>query len=239
MTHDRIGILVNQMERIFIACLAIGLMAGAPAAGVAQDVPTSSDPCFSHPARDDCDAWWVFEVAGHLPLAVSSETFQLENATAEEYQAFGPHVSWDVGYMRPIGGRSAIGVVGMAGYGGPAERWAIKGRYGLDLPGSSSLDLSAGWLHAVVDGFSQRDGRGVTADLRLSRGDWLSAGLRYDRVSTDPLAGQDLGAHLFPTAQALYGGVTLRQRAGLYGTAGVGAVLGAYVLLIWLGGPEE
>lgn len=220
-------------------CLAVGLMAGAPAAGVAQDVPTSRGPCFSHPVRDVCGSWWVFEIAGHVPLAVSSETLMLDNQRADEEPAFGAHVSWDVGYMRRFSEQNAIGVVGMAGVGWPGERWGIKGRYGRDLPGDHSLDLSAGWLYAQVGGYGDRKGQGVTADLRVSRGDWISGGLRYDWVSTDPLPEPDPIAHFYPTAQALYGGVILRQRAGLYSTAALAAIFGGYALLFWLGtGPD-
>ena len=217
----------------------LGFLALHPTLADAQVVASSGETCLLRPIRDRCEATWVFEIAGYVPLAVSARHFGPPNAPREEFQAFGPHVSWDLGYVRRIDGRSSLGVVGMAGFGGPAERLAIKSQYGLDLSGPWSLDVSGGWLYAAVDGFTQTDGRGVTADVRVSRGDWLSAGLRYDRVTTEAIDEVVPGSHLFPVAEALYGGVTLRQQAALWGTAGVVAALGGYVVLYWLFGPEE
>ena len=211
------------------ACAALLCAAGA---ADAQEQPRREDPaapragCFQPRPLPACGSYWVLEMAALLHLGGTAETFQAApEGPAESIRAYGPHLSWELGYMANVGGRTALGGTLLLGVGGPAERVGAKLRYRRWLGGSSSVEVAPGVLYARVDGFSQRPGYGFTGDVRLGPDDRYAFVLRYEHLRTERLG----------TADGLYGGASLNGKPALYGTAAAAVVGAAYVLLFWLG----
>lgn len=216
-------------------CTLSVLLPWAPAVSAQEDGWAGA--CWR--AAASCERVWVTELSLVAPLATSTRDVDPGNAPVETYHAFSTHLSWAVGHLWRVHSGWFVGTDVHAGYFGPAERFAVRVRGRRYLGEMRALDLAVGPLWAVVDGFSQARGPGWTADARVALDERVALTLRFDRVVPDGDPPPGPVPVTFPVAQAVYGGVTLRSTAALWGTAAVGGVGLLYVLAYALLGPDS
>ena len=201
--------------------------------------PHEAALCYHPRPKPACRSFVVMEMSLLAGVLSSSESVAFENSVPESFRALGSHLSWQAGWLWNVSPRVAVGASGLAGYGGPAGRLGarVATRYWVDE--ERSVDVSAGPSWATVGGLSQRDGRGLSADLRYTWRDRFAATIRIERLTTDRKPLEPAGFHEFPHATALYAGVTLGTGPALVGTAGVAGVGIVWILLYALAGPHD
>jgi len=221
-----------------VAVLALVTVAGSPLAAQRSATGAAAPVCYHPRPMFACRSFVVTEMSLMAGVASSSESVTFDETIPETFRALGSHLSWQLGWLWNVSPGAAVGVAGLAGYGGPAGRWGVRlaSRYWIDP--ERSFDVSAGPLWATVGGLSQRDGRGVSADVRYTWRDRFAATIRVERLTTTRKPSEPAGFHEFPHPTALYAGVTLGTGAAFVGTAGVAGIGIVWLLLYALAGPS-
>jgi len=218
------------------AVLALATVAALPLAAQQSGNGAAAPVCFHPRPISTCRSFVVAELSLMAGVVSSSESITLDETVPETFRALGSHLSWQLGWLWNVSSRTAVGVSGLAGYGGPAGRRGVRlaSRYWIDP--ERSIGVSAGPLWATVGGLSQRDGRGVSADVRYTWQDRFAATIRIERLATERKFPEPAGFHEFPHATALYAGVTLGTGAAFAGTAALAGLGIAWLLLYALSG---
>ncbi|HYW13560.1 MAG TPA: hypothetical protein VE871_16485 [Longimicrobium sp.] len=229
------------LQRFLALCAWAPVLAGgalAPAAASAQIVPRATEApdgqrqfCWTGRPAESCRTFLVAE--GNIYAPVMGTTYQRTGFQGERTREkhLAPHVAWEVGAMRNVGPRDAVGATVLLGVDANGERLAFKGRYRRWLTPRAAVDAAAGVLYARraapypdVAGNVHVPGAGVTADVSLGLTDWAGVSIRGDllfdederssavygglKLGTRPAAAATVAPLLFAVVLgALYGGV--------------------------------
>jgi hypothetical protein len=215
---------------------AVALTPGAASAQVEAPREEAAAPsgqrsfCWRGQPAESCRTFLVAEGSFYAPVAGTTYLrtgFQGE-LTRERHLA--PHVAMEVGAMRNVGPRDAVGAAVLLGVDANGERLALKGRYRRWLGPRAAVDAAAGVLYARraapypdVAGNVHVPGAGVTADVSLGLTDWAAVSVRGDVLFDEDRQ-----------SSALYGGVKLGTRPAAAATAAI--LLSAVALALLVGG---
>lgn len=210
----RVRIHVPRRLAFALACIAMY----APAVA-AQDEP--ADPprafCWAGRPAESCRAFLVAELSGSLLVGGTRYTRREYDGSRAGRRHLVGYGAWEVGVMRNVGPRDAVGATLLAGGDANGARIALKGRYRRWMSRGAARDVGAGLMiarraephadpgrpgnaHVVAAGLTGEAAAGLTDWALLSvRGDLL-----FDQDGT-PAAG-------------LYGGLKLGPRPGLVAT---------------------
>jgi hypothetical protein len=218
------------------ALLAAGVLPPASAGAQVEAPREAAAPdgqrrfCWTGRPVEHCRTFLVAEGNIYAPVVGTTYPrtgFQGER-TREKHLA--PHVAWEVGAMRNVGPRDAVGAAVLLGVDANGERLAFKGRYRRWLTPRAAVDAAAGVLYARraapypdVAGNVHVPGAGVTADVSLGLTDWAGVSIRGDLLFDED-----------QRSSAVYGGLKLGTRPAAAATAA--PLLFAVVLGALLGG---
>jgi hypothetical protein len=124
------------------------------------------------------------------------------------WSAFGNHGTWEIGAMKNIGQRSAVGGTLLWGIGGAdSDRIGMHARYRYWLSADRRIDVAAGTVRVAPDHGEAGTSAAATADLRLTVRDSYALTGRVD------------WPYRLATGHVAYAGVTLGSKSALVGTA--------------------
>jgi hypothetical protein len=181
--------------------------------------------CLRERLAGECDKIVVFEVGTFFVL---NTTHRALLPTGETNGAFPWHVAWDLGVMRNLSGRSALGVMGEAGFSKLSYRLALEPRYRRRLPAAFSADVAAGPLWTHIGEARESGGVGATAELRINYRDYVGLIGRVDAMHTAE----------FGSARAVYAGIALRDEPAAFTTGGILGLATLVALLAWIAPPS-
>jgi hypothetical protein len=239
----RISIRRSRVRLAWAALLA-GI-ALAPAAASAQiDTPGEAPRrapggqrafCYVGRPAESCRMFLVAEGNAYGAFAGSRYRRTGYQGEVRRHRHLAPHIAWEVGAMRNITERDAVGAVLLVGGDANGERVALKGRYRRWLTPRSAVDVGAGGLFArraePRPGLDEPGNvhvpvAGVTGDVAVGLTDWVGVSVRGDLL----LDADGERAH------ALYGGLKLGTRPAVVVTL-LPVVLGVIgTLIIGVGG---
>ena len=196
-----IGALISALW--IVPAVAVAQAGIDTTASVPQRAPLRH--CYRGRPAPECDTFVLTEVGAYRVLSSTSRSpAQLPNEPAGSAVAdFETHSDFEVGMMRNVGGRSAIGAAMLVGVDGEGERYGAKIRYRRWLRADGmALDAGGG---VVLGGRAQLFRASIiTTDFALNYRDQLSAVARLEVARG---AGQ--------THTALFAGTRLGSRPGL------------------------
>lgn len=209
------------IRRFLVLCAWAPALAGtalAPAAASAQVEPEAEPErafCRTGRPAESCRVFLVAE--GNVYAPVAGTTYLRTDFGGERVRKkhLAPHVAWELGAMKNVGARDAVGAAVLVGVDANGERLALKGRYRRWLSPRSAVDVAAGPLYARraraepdIVGNVHVPGAGLTADVSLGLTDWVGVSVRGDLLFDED-----------QRSSALYGGVKLGTRPALAATA--------------------
>lgn len=226
----RVRIPIKRAVALALACAAMR----APAAP-AQIEPAPSPRGFCWTARplESCRTFFVAEAGAYTALASTRYTRRGFDGQVTRSMHLTGHAGWEVGVMRNVSSRDAVGAAVLAGADANGERIALKGRYRRWMRGNSAMDVGAGLMFArraepyadpQTPGNLHVPVAGITGDVALGLTDWVGVSVRGDL-----LVDQD-----GEPANAVYGGVKLGTRPGVVATV-LPLVLGVAAYLVFAG----
>jgi hypothetical protein len=167
--------------------------------------------CYVGRPAESCRMFLVAEGNAYGAFAGSRYRRTGYQGEVRRHRHLAPHIAWEVGAMRNVTERSAVGAVLLVGGDANGERVALKARYRRWLTPRSAVDVGAGALfarraepHADPDrpGNFHVPAAGVTGDVAVGLTDWVGVSVRGDLlVDSDG-----------ERAHALYGGLKLGTR---------------------------
>jgi hypothetical protein len=160
-----------------LTVLAALLLAAAPAPGQQR----TRGLCWRGPTAT-CQVILLTEVGYHRVLTTNSRMLRYEGTPAPSAPSNGvlSHISWEIGLLRPINERIALGGTFELGASEDGSRHGIHVRGRRFLTSHSSIELSAGVIGASVGDFSTRDARGFNVNARFNLDDKLMLVVSYD-----------------------------------------------------------
>ena len=210
-------------------------------AGVARPAEVPSKFCFRGRALPRCTSFLLVE-AGYYRHLVGSEFRGIDTnevtREATDARDRDSHFSWELGYMRNVDARNALGGTLLVGTGTAGARVGVKGRYRrwVGAEGTGRLDFGAGVLRGGMQDRVANPNRslpeepltiiaavpayGVTADVTYDIGDLFGVSTRVELTRAE-------GGR---TGTAVFGGVRLGSYSAVVASAAAGAGL---VWLIW------
>jgi hypothetical protein len=212
----------------------------APAAAPAQiDAPRAAPRrapdgqrafCYVGRPAESCRMFLVAE--GNAYGAFAGSRYQRIGYQGEvrRHRHLAPHIAWEVGAMRNITERDAVGAVLLVGGDANGERVAVKARYRRWLTPRSAVDVGAGALFARrSEPYAEPDRAGnfhvpvagLTGDVAVGLTDWAGVSVRGDLLLDED--GE--------RAHALYGGLKLGTRPAAVVTV-LPLVLGVIGILV-------
>lgn len=226
----RIRLPIKRGQAAALACIAMH----APAAP-AQIEPAPSPRGFCWTARplESCRTFLVAEGGAYVALASTRYTRRGFDREVTRSMHLTGHAGWEVGVMRNVSSRDAVGAAVLAGADANGERIAVKGRYRRWMSPGSAMDVGAGLMFARrAEPYPDPDTpgnlhvpvTGLTADVALGLTDWAGVSVRGDLLVDED--GE--------RATAVYGGVKLGTRPALVATV-LPLVLGAIGFLVFAG----
>lgn len=239
----RISIRRPRVRLVWAALLAgIALAPGAASAQI--DAPGAAPArapvgqrgfCYVGRPAESCRMFLVAEGNAYGAFAGSRYRRTGYQGEVRRHRHLAPHIAWEIGAMRNVTERDAVGAALLVGGDANGERVALKGRYRRWLTPRSAVDVGAGALfarrsepHADPDrpGNFHVPVAGLTGDVAVGLTDWVGVSLRGDLL----LDADGERAH------ALYGGLKLGTRPAAVVTV-LPLVLGVVgVLIIGAGG---
>jgi hypothetical protein len=212
-------------------------LALACAALHAPALPAQIEPqrafCWVGRPAEICRTFMIAEGGAYMAVASTRYTRRGFDGRLTRSMHLTGHANWEVGLMRNVSPRDAVGATLLAGGDANGERIALKGRYRRWMGEGTAVDAGAGVMfarraepHADPDqpGNLHVPVTGVTADVALGLTDWVGVSVRGDL-----LYDQDGNP-----ATGLYGGVKLGTRPALVATV-LPFVLGAIGFLVFAG----
>jgi hypothetical protein len=213
-----------------LAPAAASAQIGAPRAAAAPSGQRSF--CWTGRPAEHCRTFLVAE--GNLYAPVAGTTYLrtgFDRGRLTRHKHLAPHVAWEVGAMRNVGPRDAVGAAVLLGVDANGERLALKGRYRRWLGPRAAVDAAAGVLYARraapypdVAGNRHVPGAGVTADVSLGLTNWAGVSVRGDLLFDEDRQ-----------SSALYGGIKLGTRPAAAATVAP-LLLGVGLALLMGGG---
>lgn len=169
-----------------LACAALH----APAAP-AQIEPSETPRAFCWAGRpaESCRTFMVAELSGYLPVVSTRYTRRGYHGEITRSMHLSGHGTWEVGAMRNVSPRDAVGAALMVGGDSNGERIAVKARYRRWKSRRSAMDVGAGLMfarRAEPHAESRQPGNlhvpvaGLTGDVALGFTDWVGMGVRGD-----------------------------------------------------------
>lgn len=222
---------IEHMAALALACVAMHAPA-APAQVETAETPRAF--CWTGRPAESCRTFLVAELSGHMAVASTRYTRRGYRREDTRSMHLTGHGAWEVGAMRNVSHRDAVGAALMVGGDANGERIALKGRYRRWMSRSSAMDAGAGLMfarraepHADPNepGNLHVPVAGLTGDVALGLTDWVGVSVRGDLL---------FDADGKP-ATGLYGGLKLGTRPGLVATA-LPFVLGGIGFLVFAGG---
>jgi hypothetical protein len=228
--------------RFLVLCAGAVLFAAGPltpaAAWTQEEAPRETAEsegqrsfCWTGRPAESCRTFLVAE--GNLYTPVAGTTYVRAGFDGERTRErhLATHVAWEVGAMRNVGPRDAVGAAVLLGLDGNGERLALKGRYRRWLGPRAAVDAAAGVLYARraraepdFAGNVHVPGAGVTADVSLGLTDWAGVSVRGDVLFDKDRR-----------SSALYGGLKLGTRPAAAATS-VPLLLGVALVMLVGGG---
>jgi hypothetical protein len=157
-----------------------GALVAAPATLSAQKTL-----CLNGSPLPECSSFLIVELQGVAPVIQTSRPVRYFEGAAIEENAFGDYPQWELGMMRNVGDRWALGGAARIGPGGTGFLTGLTARGRRWLTSDLGVDVSAGaTFHS--NGYGGRK-TGPLADVRLNFRDDLYAGVRYESIYIDPI----------------------------------------------------
>lgn len=228
MHSHRVPTILSMRLPIAVLILLTATSAGAQS----QPSRTSHPVCFGvQLARAErCGTFAVTEIGVRGRL--TGPTDHAERDRSHAYPVLQSHAFAVGGLLRPVGTRSALGVV--AEIGGGDARQGIGVRYDRALAGPLRLDVTGGMMRVEthqVNVVKRTMTSGPFADATMHLADLAAIQLRGERFAGD-------GGRIRP-GSALYVGARIEGKAGLESTAaGVAAMLIVMTILFFAGGED-
>lgn len=216
------------LASIVLAAGAASAQGEAPREAAEAGGPRSF--CWTGRPAESCRTFLVAE--GNFYAPVAGTTYRRAGFPGEftRERHLATHVAWEVGAMRNVGPRDAVGAAVLLGVDGNGERLALKGRYRRWLGPRAAVDAAAGVLYARraapypdVAGNVHVPGAGITADVSLGLTDWAGVSVRGDLLFDEE-----------QRSSALYGGLKLGTRPAAAAT--VAPLLFGVALAVLMGG---
>jgi hypothetical protein len=170
--------------------------------------------CWAGRPAESCRTFLVAELSGYTAVASTRYTRTgFDGRTTRSMHLTG-HAGWEVGAMRNVSPRDAVGLAVMAGGDANGERLALKARYRRWTSETAAIDVGAGVMFArraepyadpQLEGNQHVPVTGLTGDLAFGLTDWVGVSVRGDLLydeDGDPATG-------------LYGGLKLGTRPGM------------------------
>lgn len=195
--------------------------------------------CFRGRALPHCSHFLLIEAGYYHRLAGSKhaalDTNEITRDAIDNLDR-DSHFSWELGYMRNLDGRNAMGGALLVGTGDAGARFGVKGRYRrwVGAEGTGRLDFGAGVLRGGMRDRVPNPYRpsatdpltivadvpayGVTADVTYDIGDLIGVSTRVELMRAE-------GGR---TGTAVFGGVRLGSYSAIVASAAAGAGL------VWL-----
>jgi hypothetical protein len=133
--------------------------------------------------------------------------------------------------------KKAFGITLYSAMGDDDFRIGLKPRLRYQLHPKWSTDLSAGLIFASLEGHPSVSTTGLVGGIALNYGSWLTLKTDVNIVSVDDRPkyqqGEQVGVIKGGREISVYGGVSLRNRAGVYATV-VGAALFLAFAIIYM-----
>lgn len=223
----------SRIRRVVALALACAAMHAPAAPSQVEPEPSPRGFCWTARPLEVCRTFFVAEAGAYTALASTRYTRRgFDGRTTRSMHLTG-HVGWEVGVMRNVSSRDAVGAALLAGGDANGERIAVKGRYRRWMPGNAAMDMGAGVMFArAAQAYEdpQAEGNlhvpvaGLTGDVALGLTDWVGVSVRGDLlVDKDG-----------EPANAVYGGVKLGTRPGIVATV-LPLVLGVVAYLVFAG----
>lgn len=211
-----------------LVLLAAASFFAAPAALAAQ-----RSVCVNGAPKDECSSFLILEAGGLLPVAQSTRGVTwAPNDGPVEQTAFGDRLRWEVGMMKNVNGRWAVGAAANLGSGSGGALTGLTARGRRWLSPDLGLDVSAGASFQQRSSGARR--ADPTADVRLNFRDDLHVGVRWEQIVLDPFRGVDsAGQVYFDDPGGRQHALSLILGVGSEWAIGGSAALGA-ALLAWL-----
>jgi hypothetical protein len=143
----------------------LSLMLGVP-------VSLAGQTCFRGRPQPKCSGFTVLEFTGALRL--NDKTGPTDEAPAFLY--------WSGGYLRNVGGRSALGAVFKVTADSDGHRYGPVVRYRHWLSQTTSIDLAPGLFIGGEDNFVDLAFPSATADVAFNYGDWFGVAVGVDAI---------------------------------------------------------
>ena len=214
--------------------LLVLLLVGAHAL-VAQSAP---EICWRSP-RPNCELTIVTEVHVQAVLLSSKRTLFQDfgsggQSTTKEDGLRGLTLGWDVGMLKRIDDRRAVGAAIEIGVADGALRTALKARGRQYLSDNLSAELAVGLVRGKGGSFSSGLATGLTTNLRINAADKVSVFVTYDDMPwadappNTPYTYTDTAR-----ARGIRAGASLGSMPAVIGT-GVGGLLWLGLLALFL-----
>lgn len=190
--------------------------------------------CWTGRPAESCRTFLVAEGNVYAPVTGSTYLRRSYQGRIEEHRHLAPHVAWEVGAMRNVGPRDAVGAAVLVGADANGERLALKGRYRRWLAPRAAVDAAAGVLYARrAEPYADRDrpgnvhvpAAGVTADATLGWTDWGGVSVRGELLFDEN-----------GRSSAVYGGLKLGTRPAAVVTVLPLVLAAAAMLVVGQGG---
>lgn len=224
------------IRRFVVPCAwapALAAIALAPAAASAQVEPAPEEQrafCRTGRPAESCRAFLVTEGNLYAPFAGTTYLRTGFDGERTRERHLAPHVAWELGAMKNVTPRDAVGAAVLLGVDANGERLALTGRYRRWLSPRAAVDASAGALYARraraepdFAGNVHVPGAGVTGDVTVGLTDWAGVSVRADLLFDED-----------GRSSALYGGLKLGPRPAMAATAA--PLLFAVALALLMGG---
>lgn len=173
---------------VALACLAFH----APAPAQVEPSETPRAFCWAGRPAESCRTFLVAEASAHLLAVGTRYTRTGYDGVREGKWHMVGHFGWEVGVMRNVDPRHAVGATVLVGADANGARVALKGRYREWMGRRAAMDVGAGLLVARrAEPFADPDRpgnqhvvvAGLTGDVALGFTDWASVSLRADLVT--------------------------------------------------------
>lgn len=223
-----------HFARLAFAIACVALHAPAPAAQI-ETGRSERAFCLVGRPLESCRTFLVAEGGAYMAVASSRFTRTGHQGERTRSMHLTGHAGWEVGMMKNVTPRDAVGAAVMAGGDANGERIALKGRYRRWMSRGEAMDVGAGLMFArraephpdpATPGNLHVPVLGVTGDVAWGLTDWAQLSVRGDLLYDQ--AGKP--------ATGLYGGLKLGTRPALVVTVLPLVLAGVAFLVVGPGG---
>lgn len=223
----------NPIRHGVALALACAAMHAPTAPAQVEPAPSPRGFCWTARPLESCRTFFVAEGSAYVAVASTRYTRRDFDGRIARSKHLSWHAGWEVGVMRNVGPRDAVGAIVLVGADPNGERIALKGRYRHWTGRSSAMDVGAGMMFArraepqpdpQTPGNLHVPVAGVTGDVGLGLTDWVGVSVRGDLLYDQE--GEP--------ASAVYGGLKLGTRPAAAATV-LPLILGVVGFLVMAG----